>query len=87
MRACGANIVSRGDTEITKIDIDNYFFQSEFEDEEIEKEKPTKPVEPIKIEVEVDKNKGVKVHYFNNKNSLKNNNVKIREIEYRNNNS
>jgi len=41
-----------------KIDIDNYFFQSEFEDEE---PKPTKPVEPIKAEVEVDKNKGVKV--------------------------
>lgn len=43
-----------------KIDIDNYFFQSEFEDED-EEPAPAKPVEPIKAEVEVDKNKGVKV--------------------------
>ncbi len=46
-----------------KIDIDNYFFQSEFED--VEDAKDPKPIEPIKAKVEVDKNTGIKVQNAN----------------------
>ncbi len=44
-----------------KIDIDNYFFQSDFEDEEKPKKEAPVVVQPAQTKVEIDKSIGVKV--------------------------